>query len=68
MEKIIILLFILIFLIPVFYINKWLLSLILPGKSFARLVLYFLVVLELIFIYTYLLILLIANLFPFQKG
>lgn len=65
---IIILLFILIFLIPVFYINKWLLNLILPRKSFARLVLYFLVVLELIFIYTYLLILLIANLFPLQKG
>jgi hypothetical protein len=64
MQKILILLFILVSLIPIFYINKWFQNLIIPRKSPSRLVLYFLVILELIFIYTYLLIMMITNLFP----
>lgn len=35
-----------------------------PCKSFARLVLYLLIALELITIYTYALVILVANLFP----
>jgi len=68
MEAILILVFILLSLVPVFYINRWLQNLVLPRKSMARLVLYFLVVLELIFLYTYLLVWVIANLFPVSKG
>lgn len=68
MEKILILLFILVALIPFFFINKWLQNLIIPRKSLARLVLYFLVILELVFLYTYFLVYLIANLFSLQKG
>jgi len=68
MEKILVLLFILVSLVPVFYINKWLQNLVLPRKSLGRLVLYFVVVLELIFIYTYLLVIVIVNLFPLTKG
>lgn len=68
MEKILILFFILVSLVPVFFINKWLQNLVLPRKSLARLLLYFLVVLELIFIYTYLLVQLIAKLFPLSNG
>ena len=64
MQKILLLLFILLSLVPMFYINRWFQSLIIPRKSIARLLLYFLVVLELVFIYTYLLIMVIANLFP----
>jgi hypothetical protein len=64
MEKILILLFIFASLVPMFYINKWLQNLIIPRKSVGRLLLYFLLVLELIFIYTYLLILLIATILP----
>jgi len=64
MGKTFIFLFILISLVPVFYINKWFQSLIVPRKSFARLILYFLVIIELIFIYTYLLVIVIAKLFP----
>ena len=63
MEKILILLFILVLIIPVFYINKWFQNLIVPRKSIGRLLLYFLVILELVFIYTYLLVLIIAHLF-----
>lgn len=68
MEKILVLLFILVSLVPVFYINKWLQNLVLPRKSLGRLVLYFVVVLELIFIYTYLLVIAIVNLFQLTKG
>jgi len=64
MEKILVLLFILLLLVPMFYINRWFQNLIIPRKSIARLLLYFLIVLELVFIYTYLLVVLIANLFP----
>jgi hypothetical protein len=67
MQKILILLLILVSLIPVFFINKWLQALVIPRKSFARLILYFLVILELVFIYTYLLVIVIANLFPLQN-
>jgi len=68
MEKILILLLILVSLIPIFYINKWLQDLVLPRKSIARLLLYFLVILELIFIYTFLLVMVIARLFSLSKG
>jgi hypothetical protein len=68
MQRIIILLFILFSLVPVFFVNKWLQKLIIPRKSLARLVLYFLVVLELIVIYTYVLVIAVANLFPLPKG
>lgn len=68
MEKILVLLFLLISILPVFYLNKWLQKLVQPRKSFARLMLYFLVVLELVFVYTYLIVLLIAKFFPMQKG
>lgn len=68
MEGILILLVILVSLVPVFYINKWLQHLVLPRKSFGRLILYFLVVLELIFLYTLFVVLMIVNLFPFPKG
>ena len=64
MQKILILLFILLALVPLFLINKWLQNLVMPRKSFGRLVLYFLVVLEVVFMYTYLLVIVIANLFP----
>ncbi|MGZ3938343.1 MAG: hypothetical protein ACXVLT_06590 [Flavisolibacter sp.] len=67
MEKILILLFILLSLIPVFYINRWFQNLIIPRKSMARLFLYFLVILELVFIYTYLLVTVIVNLFPLSN-
>ncbi|MGZ3852120.1 MAG: hypothetical protein ACXVBJ_08415 [Flavisolibacter sp.] len=67
MEKILILLFILLSLIPVFYINRWFQNLIIPRKSIARLFLYFLVILELVFIYTYLLVTVIVNLFPLSN-
>jgi hypothetical protein len=68
MEKILLLLFILISLVPVFFINKWLKSLVLPRKSLARLVLYFLVVLEFVFAYTYVVVMIITKLFPLSKG
>jgi hypothetical protein len=64
MEKIFMFLFILASLIPMFYINKWLKGVIIPRKSLSRLALYFVLILELIFIYTYLLVLVILNLFP----
>jgi hypothetical protein len=67
MEKILVLLFILVSLIPFFFINKWLQNLVLPRKSLVRLILYFLVVLELVFLYTYLLVSVIVNLFSIQK-
>lgn len=67
MQKIFVLLFILFSIVPLFYINKWLQNLIIPRKSFGRLVLYFLVVLELIVIYTFLLVMGAANLFPLQN-
>jgi len=67
MERLLILLCILISLLPVFYLNTWLQNLILPRKSFGRLILYFLVMVELIFIYTYLLVLFIAKMFPLPK-
>jgi len=63
MKEIIIFLFILISLIPFFYINKWLQHLVVPGKSLARLVLYFLVMFEMIIVYTFLLVLIISKLF-----
>lgn len=68
MEKLLILFCILISLVPVFYLNKWFQNLIVPSKSFGRLILYFLVMLELIFMYTYILVLLITKLFPLPKG
>lgn len=64
MQKILVLLFIVFSLIPLFFINKWLQNLVMPRKSFGRLVLYFLVVLEVVFMYTYLLVTVLANLFP----
>ena len=63
-QKILVLLFIVFSLIPLFFINKWLQNLVMPRKSFGRLVLYFLVVLEVVFMYTYLLVTVLANLFP----
>jgi hypothetical protein len=67
MDKILILFFILLSLIPVFFINKWLQNLVLPRKSAGRLLLYILVVLELVAIYTFLLVTIIANLFLSHK-
>jgi hypothetical protein len=67
MQKIFILLFILVSLIPFFYINKWFQNLIIPRKSLRRLLLYFLVLLELVFIYAFLLVMIITNLFPLQN-
>jgi hypothetical protein len=67
MKKILVLLFILASLVPIFYLNKWLQSLIVPRQSLARLAIYIFVVLELVFIYTYLLVIIIARLFPLEN-
>lgn len=64
MNRILILLLILVLLVPVLFINKWLQNLVLPRKSMIRLIVYILVVFELVFLYTFLLVTVIAYLFP----
>ncbi len=57
---------ILILLIPAFYINRVLQKALKPRQSFLRLMTYLLSALGLVFIYTYLLVWLVAHLFPLQ--
>jgi len=64
MQKFLIFFLILASIVPIFYINKWLQRMIIPRKSFVRLLLYFLVMLELLFIYTFLFVTLVSKLFP----
>lgn len=55
-------------LIPAWYINRWLQKIIQPRRSFLQLMLYFIVCLALVFIYTFLVVTLIFKLFPVAKG
>jgi len=64
MQKFLIFFLILASIVPIFYINKWLQRMIIPRKSFVRLLLYLLVMLELLFIYTFLFVTLVSKLFP----
>jgi hypothetical protein len=68
MQKLLIFFLILASVIPIYFINRWLRRLIMPRKSFVRMFLYFLVVLELLFIYTFLFVSVISKLFPLSKA
>jgi hypothetical protein len=54
----------LVILLPVYFINKWMQKMIRPGESGTRLISYIMMVLLLIFVYTFLLVFIIKWLFP----
>jgi hypothetical protein len=64
MQRLIWLALLLVSLIPAWLINKWLQGLIRPRASFGRFLLYMIVCLLLVFLYTFLLMLLILRFFP----
>jgi hypothetical protein len=54
--------------VPVLYYgNRWLQRLVNPRASFLRFLLYLVVGMALVFLYTFLVVLLISNLFPLPK-
>ena len=63
-KAVIILLIIIVSLIPVYSINKYLQKILQPRKSLARLLLYLLSGMLLVFLYTLLLVLVIKGIFP----
>jgi len=67
LQRLLILLIILASLIPAFYVNHWLQKLIQPRRSFGQLLLYMLACLALVFLYTFLLVWIIGQVFPLAK-
>ena len=67
-ERILILVFILLSLVPAYYINVWLQRVIQPRRSFGHFMLYLVVSLALVFAYTYLVVTIISWVFPRAKG
>ena len=67
-ERLFILAFILLSLIPAYYINRWLQKVLQPRRSLAHFLLYLLAALALVFLYTFLLVTIISFMFPPAKG
>jgi hypothetical protein len=62
-----VILILIISLVPAFFINHWLQHLLSPRKSPGRLLAYLGISLVLVFVYTFLVIVVISNLFPPPK-
>jgi Kef-type K+ transport system membrane component KefB len=63
----VVILFILLFLIPAYYLNKWLIKVLKPRKNFGLFLLYILLCLTLVFAYTFLLSFIILKVLPVGK-
>jgi len=68
LQRLLILVIILLSLLPAFYVNQWLQKLIQPRRSFGQLLLYILACFALVFVYTFLLVWIITQVFPQTKG
>lgn len=66
-QRLLILLIILASIIPAFYVNQWLQQWIQPRRSFGQLLLYILAGFALVFVYTFLLVWIITQVFPQTK-
>ncbi len=64
MKRIVVLSLIVAFMVTAFFLNRWMQQLLKPKKSLGRLFLYFLIVLLSVFVLSFLMVLLIAKLFP----
>ncbi|WP_148661147.1 hypothetical protein [Flavisolibacter tropicus] len=64
MKRLLILVIILLALIPAFYVNRWLQQIIQPRRSFVQLMLYILTCFAFVFVYTFLLVWIITQVFP----
>ena len=67
LQKLLILAIIILSLIPAYYINRWMLNWIQPRRSFLQFLLYMLLSFALIFLYTFLLVMIISAVFPQAK-
>gem|GEM_PF-1409653 len=67
-QRLLIVLVVLISLVPAYYVNQKLLQLIQPRRSILQLFLYIITCFALVFAYTFLLVIIIAKLFPHTKG
>ena len=65
--KLVVFILLLVCMVILFYFNKWLQQLIVPRKSFARLIAYILVAFALLFAFTFLFVFFISNFFPLSK-
>jgi hypothetical protein len=63
-KRLLILAIILLALIPAYYLNRWLQQLIQPRRSFGQLILYILACFAFVFVYTFLLVWIITQVFP----
>ncbi|HYH14125.1 MAG TPA: hypothetical protein VD794_02830 [Flavisolibacter sp.] len=68
LQRLLILAFILLSIIPAYYINGWLQKVIQPRRSFGQLLLYILACFAFVFTYTFLLVWIIRQVFPQAKG
>lgn len=64
MKSAIVLLLIVIFMVAAYFISRWLQKIIKPRQAFRRLLLYFLSVLILVFVLSFLMVLVITKLYP----
>jgi hypothetical protein len=67
-QRVLILVFILLSLLPVYYVNKWLQKVIQPRRSFGHFMLYLVACLVLVFAYTFLVVAIISWVFPPERG
>ena len=67
-ERVLILVVILLSLIPAYYVNRWLLKVIQPRRSFGHFLLYLLACLVFVFAYTFVVVAIISRVFPPAKG
>jgi len=65
--KVLLFLFILASLLPVYYINLWLQRMVQPRRSFVQLLLYLVICLLLVFVYTFLLVFAVTKVFPASR-
>lgn len=68
MQRVLVMVFILLSLVPAYYLNAWLQKVIRPRQSFGRFMLYLVVSLALVFAYTFLVVTIISWVFPRVKG
>jgi len=68
LQRLLILVIILVSLIPAHYVNQWLQKQIQPRRSIGQLFLYIISCFAFVFIYTFLLVWIITQVFPQAKG
>jgi hypothetical protein len=65
--KLVVFILLIVCMVILFYFNQWLQQLIRPRESFVRLITYILVAFALLFLFTFLFVFFISNLFPLSK-